>query len=234
MPAKSRNQRIATGRMRVCPSREASEMPTVIPKQRKRHISQGPNCAVLHWNVKNLTGQIFGELKVLRDSGTRNRQRQVLWECLCSCGMIVVRDGSTLSSGKSISCGHTRFTPEANAKRGLAGHRPKAALKKSYRQYYYAAIARGYVFSLSLDEFESLATKVCFYCGCLPSMVKTAKSESRTLNGIDRVDNTKGYHLNNCVPCCTVCNRMKLTLARDEFLAHINRIVCCQQEKDRV
>jgi hypothetical protein len=35
-------------------------------------------------------------------------------------------------------------------------------------------------------------------------------------NGIDRVDNSKGYILGNCVPCCSWCNRAKAdgTLAK--------------------
>jgi hypothetical protein len=36
-------------------------------------------------------------------------------------------------------------------------------------------------------------------------------------NGIDRVDNTKGYTLENCVPCCTRCNLAKHTMSLTAF-----------------
>ncbi|HEC67150.1 MAG TPA: hypothetical protein ENI23_17875 [bacterium] len=42
--------------------------------------------------------------------------------------------------------------------------------------------------------------------------------------GLDRVDNKKGYELENCVPCCKICNSMKMTMDKDEFLKHIKRI----------
>lgn len=206
-------------------------MPVIYPKLRKRHIVDGPNRTIPHWNISDKTGIVFGELIVIGDSGKRNRSRGVLWECRCSCGRTLLRDGSTLIAGKSSSCGHTRFTPEIIRKMTAKSTRPKAALKRSYRQYHYAAISRGYVFALSLDEFESIVNKVCFYCGSPPSMLKKARSESRLLNGVDRVDNTKGYYFDNCVPCCTMCNRMKLELSQDEFLDHIARISHYQQEK---
>ena len=43
-------------------------------------------------------------------------------------------------------------------------------------------------------------------------------------NGVDRVDNERGYSLENCVPCCKFCNRMKRDLGKKEFLEHIKNI----------
>lgn len=47
--------------------------------------------------------------------------------------------------------------------------------------------------------------------------------EKIAYNGIDRVDPTKGYIIDNCVPCCTTCNYMKRILQRDEFLDHVKK-----------
>jgi 5-methylcytosine-specific restriction endonuclease McrA len=39
------------------------------------------------------------------------------------------------------------------------------------------------------------------------------------VQGIDRVDNSIGYTPDNCVPCCTQCNRIKLDhLTYEEML----------------
>lgn len=48
--------------------------------------------------------------------------------------------------------------------------------------------------------------------------------EKIAYNSIDRVDPTKGYIIDNCVPCCTTCNYMKRILQRDEFLDHVKKI----------
>ncbi len=43
-------------------------------------------------------------------------------------------------------------------------------------------------------------------------------------SGIDRVDNSVGYEVDNCVPCCGVCNRMKRDLTKDQFIDHVHKI----------
>lgn len=55
--------------------------------------------------------------------------------------------------------------------------------------------------------------KSCHYCG-LP-----------TIGGIDRVDSSIGYDPENCVPCCTDCNRTKFTHSPTEMVARIREIV---------
>jgi hypothetical protein len=47
--------------------------------------------------------------------------------------------------------------------------------------------------------------KPCYYCGELSK-------------GIDRLDSTKGYEVENCVSCCEQCNYMKLDYTQEEFI----------------
>ena len=42
--------------------------------------------------------------------------------------------------------------------------------------------------------------------------------------GVDRVDSDKFYDIDNCVPCCEECNKMKLNMTTEKFLGHINKI----------
>lgn len=51
-----------------------------------------------------------------------------------------------------------------------------------------------------------------FYCG------------EENANGIDRVDSTKHYTKENCVPCCFICNRMKNKYSINVFLEKIKQI----------
>lgn len=58
--------------------------------------------------VRDLTGQKFGRLTALRDSGERDSGRNCLWECQCECGNIAKVSTKNLvrSDGKGIrSCG---------------------------------------------------------------------------------------------------------------------------------
>lgn len=58
--------------------------------------------------IKDLTGQIFGELIVIEDSKIR-KNRQVVWKCKCSCGKITYVTGSSLRNGHTTSCGHKKY-----------------------------------------------------------------------------------------------------------------------------
>ena len=43
-------------------------------------------------------------------------------------------------------------------------------------------------------------------------------------NGIDRIDSSKGYTVENSVACCKYCNTAKNTMSVDEFLKWIGRV----------
>lgn len=43
-------------------------------------------------------------------------------------------------------------------------------------------------------------------------------------NGIDRIDSSKGYTEDNCRPCCTQCNTLKLDYTEQEFFDKVSLI----------
>ncbi|MGJ4945153.1 HNH endonuclease signature motif containing protein [Bradyrhizobium sp. HKCCYLS1011] len=52
----------------------------------------------------------------------------------------------------------------------------------------------------------------------------TGKFKSQYVcNGIDRKDNGQGYTIENCVPCCSVCNHAKHTMGYEQFIMWISR-----------
>ncbi len=57
--------------------------------------------------VKDLTGEQFGRLTVLKRVGTAKNGNAV-WECRCSCGRTVAVDGYRLRSAQVRSCGCLR------------------------------------------------------------------------------------------------------------------------------
>ena len=71
--------------------------------------------------------------------------------------------------------------------------------------------------SISMSEFLEITSKPCRYCGILNN------------NGIDRIDSSKGYEINNCAPCCTRCNYMKNALSESEFFNHLRKISSYQE-----
>lgn len=98
-----------------------------------------------------------------------------------------------------------------------------------YSSYRNNALTRGREFELTSDEFYSLVRgQLCHYCGYnpAPESIGKGRAPSRTAKhvGLDRVINSEGYTLQNVVPCCAWCNRMKGTSSYKEFIESCHSI----------
>lgn len=84
---------------------------------------------------------------------------------------------------------------------------------------------RNIKYDITEEQFAEITQKDCFYCGVKPSNVSKKKLSNGDYiyNGIDRVDNSKGYEIDNIVPCCRICNVAKNTLTLSEFKNWIKR-----------
>ncbi len=160
----------------------------------------------------NLSGQLFGKLTVLSFESMRttpNGSRCSLWRCRCECGKETIVTLNNLRRGgtKSCGCGMHR-----NKGRSFALPGKPTWLNRIWQDYTRGAKDRCLVFELTVEQVESLVLQPCTYCGAEPR------------NGIDRCDNSLGYILSNCVPCCTVCNVMKMAMPANTFIQHAKRI----------
>ena len=100
------------------------------------------------------------------------------------------------------------------------------AFKYLLKAYKISARKRGYAFDLTEEQFGSITQQNCHCCGIKPNGIVDRKDRNRsfTYNGLDRVDNTKGYTMDNIVPCCKICNQAKGKLTLQEFQEWIRRI----------
>lgn len=77
----------------------------------------------------------------------------------------------------------------------------------------HSAKKKKYSVSLTYEDFlEFIKTKNCHYCNCGVSWQKylvkiNGKSQNRY--NLDRKNNDIGYTKENCVVCCSTCNRVK-------------------------
>ena len=55
-------------------------------------------------HAKDITGQRFGMLTVMKRAGT-NQHRKALWKCKCDCGRTTVVSSVDLVTGNTKSCG---------------------------------------------------------------------------------------------------------------------------------
>lgn len=156
----------------------------------------------------NLTGKFFGCLKVL--SRAKNKNKKKCWLCKCSCGSEIVVKANHLKTGNTKSCGCLK---KRNDKKNLHLERKITSyenlIKTFFLRYKKGALCRKLTFTLTLEDFSCLIQKNCFYCGNKPlNLIKSTDFELK-YNGIDRVDNNKGYLKENCITCCPLCNLAK-------------------------
>jgi hypothetical protein len=141
-------------------------------------------------------GTVLGKWTVGASTGVGS------YDCSCQCGVVRrIGAGELLKGTRSKGCRRCRSGyPE-----GLC------ALYSEYKQN---AKTRNIQFSLSHSEVLCLVTKPCYYCQKNPS----------PYIGIDRLANALGYLLENCVPCCSLCNHMKCDMSVEDFLLHVRKI----------
>lgn len=65
------------------------------------------SCGCYKTNVirKNLVGQRFGKLTVVKATNERDYNREIIWECLCDCGNTAFVPSRRLTYGTTQSCG---------------------------------------------------------------------------------------------------------------------------------
>ena len=61
-------------------------------------------------------------------------------------------------------------------------------------------------FIITEQGFNEITKQPCFYCG----EYSISERYHGDFCGIDRINNSEGYYKENIVPCCNVCNQMKM------------------------
>lgn len=89
----------------------------------------------------------------------------------------------------------------------------RQTLNGKWLSYKESAKKRKLDWKLTKKEFKSFWNRDCFYCNSFIEGI-----------GIDRKDNSLGYEIENCVPCCSICNTMKMDLTIDDFTNQIIKI----------
>lgn len=168
--------------------------------------------------IIDLVGQKRGSVTVV-SFALLGKFRNARWNCICECGNVMVLDSHSFRQRKENSrCNkcvtHCYLDEALSSKKNLF-----ASYKKT------CAENRGISFSLKFEEFLNLVQLDCYYCGTPPANFKRVFDARKGLfyNGLDRIDNTKGYHIDNVKTCCTDCNYAKGTLTKEEFINWVKR-----------
>lgn len=177
--------------------------------RRIRSCSRLPNR-----NPETLIGMKFGRL-VLHSIIKSADRGPVRFGCLCECGKRTTVNFQRLRPRTNVSCGCAmggcnRLPPTVSAFNSLI-----------YR-YKYGSRLKKRAFRISRRQCVFLFQSNCHWCGSNPSgiLLNPRANGAYIYNGIDRIDNSRGYIIGNVVSCCAICNRLKGSLT----VADWNRI----------
>ena len=161
----------------------------------------------------NYIGKSKGVLTVIEDIGIINKRHMVKVICAkCNNESIVRTDRIVGNHYTPKSCTHCVNELQGEISRKRYNTSELGHFRKRRNSILGNAKTRGIEVCITDEDIKSLISKPCYYCG---------KEKS---DGIDRLDSTKGYIHNNCVPCCSICNKMKNHFSLDTFLNHIDKI----------
>jgi len=150
-------------------------------------------------NYIDITGKTFNRWTVLKRINGQAKNGCANWLCKCSCGKEDVVDGYNLREGLSKSCG--------------CYHKEQVS-KKPFEWLFnvlkYNAKDANRACTLTYDDFVTL-TKItnCHYCDEVIKWKAHTGKDGKMAYYLDRMDNNIGYIKENCVVCCTNCNRIK-------------------------
>lgn len=179
----------------------------------------------------NEVGNKYGYLLVLEETSPITgyvNSDSLHWKCKCDCGIISIVRGTELRSDRIKSCGcKSRLLMAQKLNKGFG----ESNMHQLYTTYKGGAKRRGITFFLSEQEFRGFLFNNCVYCGRKPYAVCTkdsicseSRKQSIKYNGIDRVDNSQGYTMNNCITCCKICNFAKRSMAHEEFTTWLDDV----------
>ncbi len=146
----------------------------------------------------DLTGQIFERLTVLKETGERNKNGNVIWDCRCICGNHVFVGGAYLKNGNTRSCGCLQQENFTNRKHGMS-HSPIYAVwtemlqrcynpqNKKYKHYGGRGISVCEQWRHGFDDFHGWAKANGYEMR--PGKLKLT---------LDRRDNDGNYTPENC------------------------------------
>jgi hypothetical protein len=145
----------------------------------------------------DLTGQVFGRLTVVRDSGQRRTGYGVIWLCSCSCGNSSLVGGAKLRNGstRSCGCGVTDATVRRSTKHGHAKRGQKCPTYSTWLGMHERCTNENHI---SYKYYGAKGVKVCARWGDYERFLGDMGEKPEKGWHIDRIDPDCGYEPGNC------------------------------------
>lgn len=189
-------------------------------------------CKVLtsvKYNFKDITGQKFGQLSVIKRLPEYTKTRGAMWECQCECGNTVKLASNCLTSGNNVTCGDKskHYGTQLDTHNVRFGEIPAVHLT-SIKQN---ATKRNLEFNVTGEYLWELFLKQEKKCAISNiELVFTPHRNSHkfrylTTASLDRIDSSKGYVIGNVRWVHKDINKMLSNYGDTKFIDYCLRCV---------
>ncbi len=183
------------------------------------------------YRIIDLTGNRYGRIVVQKKY--EKRGSKYYWLVKCDCGNTAFKSGESIRRGNTQSCGCLLIESRKVDK----GHdRTDVMISGLYKKI----VKRhnkidGDSTVITFQEYKELVFDKCHYCNSKGlSIIRDVRKEKKgkvfvtenvlEINGVDRMDNSKGYTISNSITCCKVCNVAKHIQGIDDFRAWVIKV----------
>jgi len=147
--------------------------------------------------MKDLTGQRFGRLLVLKESyDIKSTSKNRRWICICDCGNEVVVFNSSLTSGNTKSC--KCLSKEGLILRNINGTTHGMTKTRQYRIWFDMIKRCSNTKCISYAEYGGRGICVCERWEKFELFWEDMKDNYQDNLTLDRINNDDGYYLENC------------------------------------
>ena len=89
-------------------------------------------------------------------------------------------------------------------------------MESQYGVYQTSAKTKRLDFMIPKEMFLELVKRPCYYCGLI---------QEKGFNGMDRLNSSEHYTIENCVSCCEMCNMMKGSLGPNVYVHRVEHML---------
>ncbi|MEO3446711.1 hypothetical protein ABG862_02840 [Bacteroides xylanisolvens] len=149
---------------------------------------------------KDLTGQKFGLLTVLKKTDKRICGGCIVWECLCECGNTTEVSSGNLYSGHTISCGCYKREISSKVCKGVFtkhGHGKTGKSTSTYISWLHMRDRCNNPNNKSYENYGGRGICVCKRWNSFNSFLKDMGERPKGTS-IDRIDVNGNYEPSNC------------------------------------
>lgn len=126
-----------------------------------------------------------------------------------------------------------KYGDPGHGARGFYRRTREKMINKVISGYIKSAERRELTWALSYEEFYNMSQLACTYCGVPPRQHHAGDAPGPPMfifNGVDRVNNNRGYEVDNCVTCCYQCNLSKRNLTMKDWMNYLSRLVLFRKD----